>query len=131
MDIEAATRYCNDWLPAWTGNRPDRLIEFYQEGASYQDPGLSRPLVGRKSIERYFRRLLRANPNWVWEAEEIFPTAGGFTLKWRARIPVPDGERLLFGLDIVEMDELITRNEVFFDRSSLISAPAVETGKGR
>ncbi|MCB1326158.1 MAG: nuclear transport factor 2 family protein [Spirochaetales bacterium] len=121
MDIETATRFCNRWLPAWTGNRPDRLIEFYAQNASYQDPGLSRPLTGRKTIERYFRRLLRANPRWVWEAEEIFPTPGGFTLKWRARIPIGDTEHVLFGLDIVELEEVITRNEVFFDRSVLLA----------
>jgi len=31
MELEQAKEFCERWLPAWTGNRPDLLISFYCE----------------------------------------------------------------------------------------------------
>ena len=49
---------------------------------------------------------------------EILPTAKGFCLKWEADFR--QGPKVT-GLDIVELEgRLITRNEVYFDRSPLM-----------
>ncbi len=109
------------WLPAWTGNRPDCLIEFYAENAFYSDPANKTGLKGRAQILPYFKKLLAANPNWVWEAVEVFPSERGFTVKWKATIPVGSEVIIEYGMDIVEVDKgKVTRNEVFFDRSALL-----------
>ncbi len=76
----------------------------------------------------YFKRLLAENPKWVWEAVEIFPTKQGFTLKWKATIPVGDTTVVEYGVDIVEVaDGKITRNEVYFDRTALMKAAGAKS----
>ncbi|MCW3126329.1 MAG: hypothetical protein JWO03_1987 [Bacteroidetes bacterium] len=109
--------FCDKWLGSWTGNRPAQLMAFYTDDAFYSDPAYPAGIRGRELMVPYFEKLLSRNPDWKWEAVEIFNTAGGFTLKWKATIPVRDKELIILGLDIVEMKgELISRNEVYFDR---------------
>jgi hypothetical protein len=107
------------WLPAWTGNNPDRLIQFYSKDAFYRDPANKEGLRGHGEILPYFRKLLAANPNWKWEAVEVFPTDAGFIAKWKATIPLGSDVITENGIDIVEVKGgKVTRNEVYFDRSS-------------
>ncbi|PWI47432.1 hypothetical protein CEE45_11890 [Candidatus Heimdallarchaeota archaeon B3_Heim] len=114
--------YCKDWLSAWTGNNPAELIKFYDEHAYYQDPANKHGLKGHREILPYFKKLLASNPNWRWEEEELYLTLKGFIVKLKARIPVGEEEVLEYGMDIVEMKKgKITRNEVFFDRTKLLS----------
>jgi hypothetical protein len=71
----------------------------------------------------YFTGLLAANPDWLWELVELFPTDDGCTLKWHATIPVAETVVEEDGVDIVELDgRKITRNEVYFDRSRMLRA---------
>ena len=35
-----AEAFCARWLPAWTGNRPEALLEFYARDAYYADPAV-------------------------------------------------------------------------------------------
>lgn len=123
MDKNDALDFCLRWLPSWTGNRPDLLLEFYAPDAFYSDPVCREGLRGRASLAAYFTKLLSRNPGWKWEAVEVFPHPEGFTLKWRAAIPAGAVTLTEYGLDIVELrDGLITRNEVFFDRTALLAA---------
>lgn len=109
--------FCKAWLDTWTGNRPKELLKFYHADAFYSDPSKRTGLKGYDQLLPYFEKLLSLNPDWKWEALEIIPTQEGFTLKWKASIPVGDSLIEETGLDIVEMrDGLIIRNEVFFDR---------------
>lgn len=115
--------FCNQWLNTWTGNKPDRLINFYTKDALYIDPANKNGLKGHDQLLPYFKKLLSLNPDWKWEAVEIIPTEKGFTLKWKATIPVKDKIITEYGLDIVEIDNnKISRNEVYFDRSELLKA---------
>lgn len=110
-------KFISEWLQAWTGNRPQVLLEFYAEDAFYSDPAYPDGIGGKANLTDYFTKLLARNPEWVWKAVEIFPTDKGCTLKWKAQIPTPKETVVVFGLDIVEIDNgLITRNEVYFDR---------------
>lgn len=47
---------------------------------------------------------------------------GGFLNKWRAQIPVADKTIQCVGVCLVQLDEagLISRNEVYFDRTELV-----------
>jgi len=115
--------FIDDWLASWSGNQPEKLIAYYAEDAYYQDPARPNGLQGHAEMLPYFRKLLAVNPNWVWKTVELIPTPKGFTLKWKATIPVGDAIVEEHGLDIVEIDnDLITRNEVYFDRSNLMAA---------
>jgi SnoaL-like protein len=123
MNLDEAAAFARDWLGAWTGNDPERLLGFYAEEALYRDPARPKGLHGQAALRDYFTKLLEANPKWVWQAEEVMPTAKGFTLKWRATIPVGDRSIQETGLDIVEVENSrITRNEVYFDRTPLFQA---------
>jgi len=115
-DIDVRT-FCDRWLNTWTGNKPAELLAFYTEDAFYLDPAYPAGLSGHEQLSEYFKKLLSRNPDWKWEAVEIFNTEQGFTLKWKATIPVKDTVLAIYGLDIVEMrGEQISRNEVYFDR---------------
>ena len=123
MNVKDAKAWCDKWLPAWTGNNPEQLIEFYSDDAFYLDPAKPEGLKGKEQIFGYFKKLLAANPEWKWEIVEIIPTEEGFTGKWKATIPA--GRKVIVeqGLDIVEIkNEKVTRNEVYFDTSKLLAA---------
>ena len=110
--------WCDQWLAAWSGNQPEELLKYYADDAFYRDPYLNQGVRGKDTIGKYFARLLAANPNWIWTREELWPNDKGFTLKWKAQIPLPSGETLVeYGMDVVELSgKKITRNEVYFDR---------------
>ena len=121
MDL---AKFCDDWLAAWTGGAPERLLAFYAEDASYADPAKPQGIQGREALARYFGRLLPANPGMVWTRRELWPLQGdGFAVTWTARIPV--GGRVVEerGCDLVWLrDGLIVRNEVYFDRAAWLDA---------
>ena len=116
--------WCDSWLATWTGNSPNSLLAYYADEAYYQDPHLRGGTTSREAISSYFVKLLSANPNWVWTRESLWPNEHGFTLKWKATIPLSNGDTLIeYGMDIVELrDGLITRNEVYFDRVNWLKA---------
>jgi hypothetical protein len=123
MNKKNVEEFCGLWLPAWTGNNPEKLLTFYDRNAYYSDPTIPKGLKGHDKILPYLRKLLENNPNWRWTPEEIFPGEKGFTLKWKAVIPVRNTEVIEYGMDIVELiNDKITRNEVYFDTLKLITA---------
>jgi len=118
-DINA---FCKKWLISWTGNNPENLISFYSKTAYYQDPANPKGLKGHDEIFPYFKKLLTVNPNWIWRMTEAYPTEKGFIIKWKATIPVKSEEIIEYGMDILELKgDKIIRNEVYFDRTELIS----------
>ncbi len=123
MDKKNAEEFCSRWLPVWTGNNPEKLLTFYDQNACYSDPTIPKGLFGHDQLLPYFKKLLRNNPDWKWTPEEIFPAEKGFTLKWKAVIPVRDIDVIEYGMDIVEFNnDVIIRNEVYFDTLNLITA---------
>ena len=123
MNIRDVKDLCDKWLPLWTGNRPEELVKIYAEDAFYRDPVRPQGMKGHAELLPYLKRLLAANPRWVWEFVEAFPTDKGFTLKWKATIPVGDQVITEYGVDIVEVSGgKVTRNEVYFDRAALLDA---------
>ena len=122
MEMKDIVTFCQNWLTSWTGNNPEKLISFYSKTAYYQDPANPKGLKGHDKLFPYFKKLLAANPKWIWRMTEAYPTEKGFILKWRATIPVKSEEITEYGMDILELeDNKIIRNEVYFDRTELIS----------
>ena len=104
MNKEEIIKFCEKFLPAWTGNQPEELIKFYDKNAFYLDPAKPDGLKGHKQILPYFNKLLALNPDWVWEAVEIFPSSEHcFTAKWKATIPVGPEVVIENGIDIIEV----------------------------
>jgi hypothetical protein len=122
-ELEKAKDFCNQWLPAWTGNKPELLISFYSADAFYSDPFIPQGLKGEEKILAYFRKFLSPYPDWKYEQVEIFPTEKGFTLKWKVSLPINSDTVVEYGVDIVEMsNNRIIRNEVYFDTANLLKS---------
>ncbi len=123
MNKEEAKEFASKWLPAWTGNEPKKLAEFYSEDCFYLDPAIPNGVKGKNELIAYFDKLLSQNPDWIWTQVEAIPMEGGFLNKWLAKIPV--GKKVIecIGVCFVQFDNhgKIKRNEVYFDRSELIA----------
>ena len=122
MTATEAAQFAQRWLPAWTGNDPERLAAFYSADALYVDPGIPAGARGKAELLAYFRKLLAHNPDWVWTQLEAIPMEGGFLNKWLAKIPVGAKTLEIVGVCLVQLDAAgkISRNEVYFDRSELL-----------
>ena len=123
MNRKDAKLFANIWLPAWTGNQPEKLAEFYSEDAFYLDPSIPHGVKGKKELINYFTKLLSQNPNWVWEQIETIPMEEGFLNKWKGKIPVGNKVIECIGVCFVQFNEKveIKRNEVYLDRTDLIN----------
>ena len=121
FSVDEGRRFAEQWLPAWTGNDPERLAGFYAEDAFYLDPAIPNGVRGKPALLAYFRKLLGYNPNWIWSQIEAIPMADGFLNKWLAKIPVGGRSLEVVGVCLVQFDRAgkIRRNEVYFDRSGL------------
>ncbi|HYG47741.1 MAG TPA: nuclear transport factor 2 family protein [Allosphingosinicella sp.] len=119
-DAAAAESFCSQWLPAWTGNDPDRLLAFYSEDAFYSDPAVPRGVEGREALRRYFTKLLGRYPDWRWTHRRSLPLPDGFLNYWQAHLS-DDGDAPSWeGVCVVRLrGSRIFRNEVFFDRSAM------------
>jgi hypothetical protein len=123
MTRKEAKEFAAKWLPAWTGNEPQRLADFYSHDALYLDPGIPDGVNGKAELLKYFQKLLAQNPKWVWTQIEGIPMEGGFLNKWHAAIPVGTKTIECVGVCFVQFDDKgkIRRNEVYFDRSDLVA----------
>jgi len=122
MTKEKAKEFASRWLPAWTGDEPGKLADFYSDDALYLDPAVPGGIQGKDNLLAYFRKLLAQNPNWVWTQIEAIPMEGGFLNKWLARIPIGDKIIECIGVCFVQFDDRgkIRRNEVYFDRTQMM-----------
>lgn len=118
-----AQRFAEEWLPAWSGNRPELLASFYSEDVFYLDPGVPAGVKGKPALLAYFRKLLAYNPDWVWSQIEAIPLEKGFLNKWRAVVPVGPKKLEIIGVCLVQLDASgkIQRNETYFDPSQFLS----------
>jgi len=118
-----AKEFAESWLPAWTGNDPERLAAFYTEDAFYSDPAVPGGVRGKEALLAYFRALLGRFPDWEWTNARVTPMEGGFLNHWHVTVPVGSTVIQSDGVCTVQLrDGLIERNEVFFDRSELLTA---------
>lgn len=123
MDAAAARAFAERWLPAWTGNDPERLAAFYTDDCHYADPAVPGGVQGKEALIAYFRKLLGRNPEWVWTQRSSKPLHDGFLNEWHASIPVGSRRIEVDGVCVVQLrDGLIHSNEVYFDRSPLLAA---------
>ncbi|MCP4344634.1 MAG: hypothetical protein GY795_03785 [Desulfobacterales bacterium] len=123
MSKEEAQDFASKWLPAWTGNKPEELADFYSDDCFYMDGGIPDGAKGKTELIAYFRKSLAQNPNWIWTQIEAIPMEDGFLNKWLAEIPV--GEKIIkcVGVCFLQFNEhgKIKRNETYFDRTELVS----------
>jgi hypothetical protein len=125
MNPADARDFAERWLPAWTGNDPERLVAFYTDDVYYSDPAMPAGVRGRDALLVYFRKLLARNPAWVWTQRDAIPMHDGFVNLWHASIPAGTGVVEVDGLCTVQLrGDRIYANRVFFDRAALLQARA-------
>jgi len=120
---QEARTFAERWLPAWTGNDPERLASFYTEDCFYADPTVPEGASGKPAFIRYLRKLLSNNPNWLWTHEKGVPLEGGFLNFWHLSAPVGDRMVEARGVCTVQFEgPLIKRNLVYFDMLPMMTA---------
>ena len=124
MTKNEAQEFASRWLPAWTGNEPEKLASFYSDDCFYRDDTLPDGVSGNDALLAYFRKLLAHNPDWVWTQLEAIPMEDGFLNKWHATIPAGTEVIDCVGVCLVQFDASgkIRRNEVYFDRTNVVAA---------
>jgi ketosteroid isomerase-like protein len=50
LSASDAAAFAQRWLPAWTGNDPQRLAAFYSDDALYVDPGIPAGVHGQVEL---------------------------------------------------------------------------------
>lgn len=122
MTTEEARAFTDQWLPAWSGNNPERLLAFYADDAFFLDPGRPAGIRGKEQLTTYFTKVLGHNPTWVWTQVEPMPLEGGFMNRLHARIPIGDKTIECSALCFLLFNEQgkICRNEIYFDRTDLV-----------
>lgn len=116
-------KFCDSWLAAWSGNRPEELLKYYTEDVFYSDPALPKGISGMPALRGYLIKLLAKNPDWKWSRVKLYPNEEGFSLLWTAEIPVGQKTVLVSGMDrVVLKGSLISRNEVYFDPRPMLAA---------
>ena len=123
MTKEEAKLFTEKWLPDWTGNNPEKLVDYYSNDVFYLDPGIPEGVKGKDEFLNYFKKLLAQNPKWIWTQIEAIPLEQGFLNKWLAKIPVGEKTIECIGICFLQFDGQgkIRRNEVYFDRTELVS----------
>ncbi len=123
MKKEEAQEFASKWLPAWTGNEPEKLADYYSDDCCYLDPAIPGGVNGKNELIAYFSKLLSQNPDWVWTQIEAIPMEGGLLNIWLAKISVGNKVLECIGVCFVPFNAQgkIKRNEVYFDRSELIT----------
>ncbi len=120
---DQAKQFASKWLPTWTGNQPEKLISFYSDDVFYLDPANPKGIKGKENLLKYFRKLLTNNPDWIWTQIEAIPMEDGFLNKWLAKIPAGNKVIECVGVCTVQLrDNLIYRNETYFDQSLILKA---------
>lgn len=124
MKKDEAKEFASRWLPAWTGNDPEKLAAYYSDDVFYSDHLVPKGVKGKDQLLTHLRKSLGQNPAWVWTQIEAIPVEGGFLNKWLARIPVGETVVEAIGVCLVQFNEhgKIRRNETYFDPREVVLA---------
>jgi ketosteroid isomerase-like protein len=123
MDAKQLDQLTARFLDAWNAQDAERVVLCYTEDVRYRDPNTRGHVEGRDALRRYLRKLFES---WqmTWARRELFPFAGGegVAFLWHATFRRPGRELVVEadGMDLALLrGELLSRNEVYFDRAVL------------
>jgi ketosteroid isomerase-like protein len=137
MDREKMMELAERFLHAWNTQEVERVLACYTDGAEYRDPNTRGVVRGEDGLRRYLTKLFSGwTMHWSLREAHLFDGGKGCAVLWHATFRRHDGQRTigLDGMDFVEVeDDLIARNEVWFDRAQLaplLAGAALETPAG-
>jgi ketosteroid isomerase-like protein len=119
------TNRAGAFLQAWNSHDVVTTLACYTDDVVYQDPTTRGPIVGRAAFGRYLERLF-SHWRMHWRLRELFPLADrdGAAVLWQASLTPRAGgpEHLVSGMDLALLrGGLIARNEVYYDRTPLLT----------
>ena len=110
-------------IAAWNSQDVEAVLNCYTDDLVYLDPNTRGEVKGRDNMRRYLRKLF-ASWNMHWTLRKVYPLADaeGSAALWHASFRRPQGGETVEadGMDLVLLEgDLISRNEVYFDRAVL------------
>lgn len=114
-------------VDAWNRQDVESVVACYTESCKYLDPNTRGYVEGRDALRRYLTKLFaRWKMSWTVTEHHVFERSGasrGGAFLWRAEL-APTGAteagKVVRGMDLVVLDgDLLSRNEVYFDRAAL------------
>lgn len=128
-DINRLRELADHIMRMWNTQDVDKVLACYTDDLVYIDPNTNGPVEGSEALRRYLKKLFG---RWTqtWRAGELFPLADqhGVTIRWTGTLAPVGSDRSIeiAGIDLVLLEgDLIRRNEVYFDRALLASAPVL------
>ena len=122
-DAGDAERLSQGVLSAWNLQDVDGVVACYTEDCVYLDPNTRGPVVGHEAMRRYLTRLFeRWKMHWSLREFHPFADGSGGAFLWHAQLTPSAGGKTaeIDGMDLVVLrEELLARNEVYFDRMVL------------
>jgi ketosteroid isomerase-like protein len=101
----------------------EEVIACYTSDLVYLDPNTQGPIQGSDAMRRYLSTLFKQwNMNWRLKEAHLLGSGDGCAVLWEATLKRAGADRkaIIKGTDLVVVrGELISRNEVYFDRSLL------------
>jgi ketosteroid isomerase-like protein len=131
MTSQDHDRIAEAFIHAWNTQDVATVLACYTPDVLYRDPNTRGFVTGRQALGRYLTKLF-SRWNMHWDLREVHTFAGvdgqeGSAVLWTAELaPVGRSHEIVTvdGMDLALLrDGLLSRNEVYFDRTVL--APLV------
>ena len=123
MDSTKIQQLAEAFLGAWNTQKVENVLACYSKDTVYRDPNTRGEIKGAESFGAYLQKLFSL---WKmhWSLREAYSLSGveGAAVLWHASLQKMGNEEAVKvdGMDLVILEnDLITRNEVYFDRSVL------------
>ena len=120
MDEATMYRVAEHTLDAWSRQDVEEVLACYTSDLVYVDPNTRGPVEGIDGMRRYLTTLFAQwNMKWRLKEAHLFASGDGCAVLWDATLKRAGGEKgiTIDGMDLVIVrGELISRNEVYFDR---------------
>lgn len=123
MDEATMYRVAKHTLDAWSQQDVEEVLACYTSDLVYVDPNTRGPVEGVERMRRYLTILFEQwDMKWRLKEAHLFATGDGCAVLWEATLRPARAEKeaIISGMDLVVVrGELISRNEVYFDRTLL------------
>jgi len=123
MDKDKMLEITERFLDAWNTGDPETVASCYTDDVVYRDPNTNGTINGGADFRRYLVKLLAAwDMTWALREAYLFEDGNGCAALWHATAKKSGGSQVVEfdGMDLVLVEgELVSRNEVNFDRTAL------------
>lgn len=123
MNKERFAQLAEEFLAAWNSQETERVLACYTDRLIYRDPNLTEAIDNKQGFRKYLDKLFgRWQMTWALKEFHSFRDELGGAFLWRATFRLAGQQQTVeaHGMDLVLLDDnLIKRNEVYFDRAVL------------